>query len=455
MSSDLVETTWSHRIGRSGAAAAITVLAALLAACGGSSPKDEVAATATTSPFPETGTAVAGGDPSQPGGRPGSGTRTTGGPRGVDPDQTGTGSNSGGPSGSTNTPSGSGEGPPSGQTGTSGSNEPLSGNVVNTPYKVPSKSEDSGDNPTTSSGSKTTEGSSMPGHRPQGVPSKPVGVLVGPTPHGPGFIPAELLLWITQASKLVEISLGPGYFPAVDGDDVVHWMPVEDRLALVARNVNDLDAEPKVLTTGRVATPVTLRNGTVVAALDPEFDAANPIMAGDASLELFKLSLAGAAPQRLTKNETAELGPALSPDGTRLAYAGQVGGDFDIIVMGFTGTRAITVTDNGWEDLFPTWSPDGTYLAFSSLQDGDFDVVAAKVAPSAVLIPLTDNAANDVSPTWSTSGITFASLRGSDFDMVRIGGTTAVASALTDGETNEQFPASSLDGSRFVFARQA
>jgi Tol biopolymer transport system component/tRNA A-37 threonylcarbamoyl transferase component Bud32 len=83
---------------------------------------------------------------------------------------------------------------------------------------------------------------------------------------------------------------------------------------------------------------------------------------------------AGGAPpplRRITTTQGLEISPALSPEGLRVAYAGDADGDWDIY-LGETGTqRARNVTaDSLGADLDPAFSPSGKELAFRSEREG-------------------------------------------------------------------------------------
>ena len=67
------------------------------------------------------------------------------------------------------------------------------------------------------------------------------------------------------------------------------------------------------------------------------------------------------------------------------------------------GTGLQEVTSGPFDDREPHWSPDGTRLAFSSDRGGNYDIWIVTVATGEVR-RLTTNAANDSMPAWSPDG---------------------------------------------------
>ncbi|USN99443.1 MAG: PD40 domain-containing protein [Phycisphaeraceae bacterium] len=70
---------------------------------------------------------------------------------------------------------------------------------------------------------------------------------------------------------------------------------------------------------------------------------------------------------RLTTDPGQDVMPAISPDGTRIAFASNRTGSWDIWVMPITGGKAIQVSTDTAHELHPTWSPDGKSIAYCRL----------------------------------------------------------------------------------------
>lgn len=62
--------------------------------------------------------------------------------------------------------------------------------------------------------------------------------------------------------------------------------------------------------------------------------------------------------------------PALSPDGTRIAFASSREGNRDIYLIGVRGGNPVRLTHDPADEYRPTWFPDGTAIAFVSRKGG-------------------------------------------------------------------------------------
>ena len=62
--------------------------------------------------------------------------------------------------------------------------------------------------------------------------------------------------------------------------------------------------------------------------------------------------------------------PAISPDGTRIAFSTKG----DLWVVSVDGGEARPLTSHTGYEKMPVWSPDGQWIAFASDRHGNFDV---------------------------------------------------------------------------------
>jgi Tol biopolymer transport system component len=75
-------------------------------------------------------------------------------------------------------------------------------------------------------------------------------------------------------------------------------------------------------------------------------------------------------PMQITSGEGWEGEPAISPDGTRVAYVSDESGNDDVYVADVLGGRVLQLTTDSGMDFAPTWFPDGSAIAFVSDRSG-------------------------------------------------------------------------------------
>ena len=78
---------------------------------------------------------------------------------------------------------------------------------------------------------------------------------------------------------------------------------------------------------------------------------------------------AGGMAERLTPEESLESWPALSPDGTRVAYLSSRDGGYKIFVMDLATMRVSQMSRHSEPTGISAWAPDGTRVVGSALRD--------------------------------------------------------------------------------------
>ncbi len=123
------------------------------------------------------------------------------------------------------------------------------------------------------------------------------------------------------------------------------------------------------------------------------------------NFDIFKLDLATRLETQLTNTASSELYPAVSPDGTQIAFMSDQDGDYDIYVMDSNGRSTHRVTNNSVTDRLPSWNPDGSWIAFSSdtRGDGSYDLYQVHPDGSGLKLLLSNGDRNH-NPRWSPDG---------------------------------------------------
>jgi tricorn protease len=85
--------------------------------------------------------------------------------------------------------------------------------------------------------------------------------------------------------------------------------------------------------------------------------------------DLWVVPRAGGEARRLTSHPGVEAQPALSPDGTLVAFSGQYEGNVDVYVIPVAGGLPRRLTWHPGIDRVQGWHPDGTRVLFSSARE--------------------------------------------------------------------------------------
>jgi tol-pal system beta propeller repeat protein TolB len=166
----------------------------------------------------------------------------------------------------------------------------------------------------------------------------------------------------------------------------------------------------------------------------------------------------GAAEQRLTTAREGCFEPAVSPDGTEIAYVCSKEGDPEIYVMRADGTSERRITAFHQEDREPRWSPDGKWLTFISNREGRERYYAVR-PDGTQLRELSGGAvkSDERELAWSPDSKKVALVERlpdakSRIWVVSVEGGEPVA--LTDGKSRDDMPAWSPDGKYLVFVAE-
>ena len=139
--------------------------------------------------------------------------------------------------------------------------------------------------------------------------------------------------------------------------------------------------------------------------------------------EIYVVLSNGTGLMRLTNDTLLDGGPALSPDGSKIAWHSRrdATGHFeDVWVMSADGSGRTNLTSaSGFIDASPSWSQDGSTITFVSDRDlhpnPDGREIYVMNADGTAQTRITNNLFWDDSPSWSSDGrIAFRSIRNSE-----------------------------------------
>ncbi|HEX8474972.1 MAG TPA: Calx-beta domain-containing protein [Pyrinomonadaceae bacterium] len=183
-------------------------------------------------------------------------------------------------------------------------------------------------------------------------------------------------------------------------------------------------------------------------------------------LDIYVMNANGIGVARLTDGSSYNVSPAWSPGGTKLVFASNRDGFFNLYVMNADGSNVRRLTHSASDEGHAAWSPDGTRIVFARGFVGCLTVIGVKcLGPDLYVIDadggnetrLTDDGekgGGSASPTWSPDGtrIAFTTYRTGNSEIFSMNADGSNQTAITNNPDTEFDPNWSPDGTRIVFA---
>ncbi|RYG75192.1 DUF5050 domain-containing protein [bacterium] len=174
----------------------------------------------------------------------------------------------------------------------------------------------------------------------------------------------------------------------------------------------------------------------------------------DGDNEILSMDVGGGNVKRITDNAVEDLEPAISPDGSSIAFVSNRTGNSEIFLVNSSGTRQLT--SNTESDRKPSFSPDGRTLVFVGTRNRITDLYLLDIATGRQT-RLTNTAAAEDDPTYAPDGniIYTSNEQNPRFQILEIDPSDQSVKSLTQEPSNHFRPSVSADGRKVVYANDA
>ncbi|MFA5014963.1 MAG: M56 family metallopeptidase [Actinomycetota bacterium] len=173
----------------------------------------------------------------------------------------------------------------------------------------------------------------------------------------------------------------------------------------------------------------------------------------DGNWEIYVMDSDGKNQVRLTDNDSSDVNPCWSPDGSKIAFESDRDGNWEIYVMDSDGKNQVRLTDNDSEDAYPFWSPDGSKIAFESDRDGNWEIYIMDSDGKNQVVLTTGKNSMDGFPSWCPDGsmITYSSDRDGNWEIYVMDSDGKNQVRFTDNDSSDLNPYWSSNKSKIAF----
>jgi TolB protein len=119
--------------------------------------------------------------------------------------------------------------------------------------------------------------------------------------------------------------------------------------------------------------------------------------------DIYRVSLAGSAVQKVAGGWGIEVSPSVSPDGKSIAFVSNRGGSPQIYIKVIGSSDERRVSQAGSYSTSPSWSPAGDRIAFTSLTEGRYAIYTVRPDGSDQRLAVSGNG-DCVDPSFSPDG---------------------------------------------------
>ena len=185
------------------------------------------------------------------------------------------------------------------------------------------------------------------------------------------------------------------------------------------------------LSTGKRSPLVSLAGLNITPALSPDGTKLAFATSQDGNSELYTMDMQTKELQRLTVHSAGDLSPSWAPTGKELAFTSDRGGGPQLYLMSADGSNVRRLTFDGDYNAAPVWSPRGNWIAYVC-RSGQRQYKICLISPDGQKrSQVTFGGSIDDSPSWSPDGrhLVFSATTG---------GKTQIFMINSDGKELEQ-----------------
>ena len=120
----------------------------------------------------------------------------------------------------------------------------------------------------------------------------------------------------------------------------------------------------------------------------------------DGNYELYVVDADGQNPERVTMTTANEAEPNWTPDGQQIVYQSDASGGLQIWIMNADGSNQRALTEGTAANLEPAVSPDGSRIVFTSVRDDNYEVYVMNLDGSDQQNITQSELPHERAPTW-------------------------------------------------------